>query len=156
MTKDAQFALRRGGRGCGRRTAPRSEPGPDTAPRAVIEKYTRNARFCLICNYVSKIIPALQSRCTRFRFPPLAEEFVRERLQHVVDAEGCGPARPASRAQGLPDCPTADGRRSRVAVEEAGMDALVTLGCGDMRRSLNILQAGLGARAGARRRPPQG
>lgn len=25
-----------------------------------MEKYTRNARFCLICNYVSKIIPALQ------------------------------------------------------------------------------------------------
>ena len=45
MTNDAQFALRR-----------------------VIEKYTANARFCLICNYVNKIIPALQSRCTKFRF----------------------------------------------------------------------------------------
>ena len=29
---------------------------------AVMEKYVRNARFCLICNYVSKIIPALQAR----------------------------------------------------------------------------------------------
>ena len=56
---------------------------------AVIEKYTRNTRFCLICNYVSKIIPALQSRCTRFRFPPLDEVHVRHRLEHVVDAEGC-------------------------------------------------------------------
>jgi DNA polymerase III delta prime subunit len=54
---------------------------------AVIEKYTRNTRFCLICNYVSKIIPALQSRCTRFRFPPLDESHVRSRLQHVMDAE---------------------------------------------------------------------
>ena len=44
MTNPAQFALRR-----------------------VIEKFTRNARFCIICNYASKIIPALQSRCTRFR-----------------------------------------------------------------------------------------
>ena len=43
-----------------------------SALRRVIEKYTRNARFCLICNYASKIIPALQSRCTRFRFAPLA------------------------------------------------------------------------------------
>ena len=51
MTSDAQFALRR-----------------------VIEKHTRNARFCLICNYVSKIIPALQSRCTRFRLAPLPRD----------------------------------------------------------------------------------
>lgn len=58
---------------------------------AVIEKYTRNTRFCLICNYVSKIIPALQSRCTRFRFPPLPGDYVRERLQYVIDHEQCGP-----------------------------------------------------------------
>lgn len=93
MTRDAQFALRR-----------------------VIEKYTRNTRFCLICNYVSKIIPALQSRCTRFRFPPLDEGHVRDRLQHVVDAE-------------------------KVKLGPGGMDALVTLGGGDMRRTLNILQS---------------
>ncbi|CAH1233899.1 RFC5 [Branchiostoma lanceolatum] len=44
MTGDAQNALRR-----------------------VMEKFTENTRFCLICNYLSKIIPAIQSRCTRFR-----------------------------------------------------------------------------------------
>lgn len=93
MTRDAQFALRR-----------------------VIEKYTRNTRFCLICNYVSKIIPALQSRCTRFRFPPLDEGHVRSRLDHVVAAEG-------------------------VKLGAGGMDALIRLGCGDMRRTLNILQS---------------
>lgn len=61
------------------------------APRcgAVIEKYTRNTRFCLICNYASKIIPALQSRCTRFRFPPLPESNVRERVSFVAQHEGC-------------------------------------------------------------------
>ena len=64
MTSDAQFALRR-----------------------VIEKHTKNARFCLICNYVSKIIPALQSRCTRFRFAPLKQEQIRSRLVEVADAE---------------------------------------------------------------------
>lgn len=56
---------------------------------AVIEKYTKNARFCLICNYVSKIIPALQSRCTRFRFAPLHENQVRERVQHIAALEQC-------------------------------------------------------------------
>ena len=39
MTNDAQNALRR-----------------------IIEKFTDNVRFCMICNYLSKIIPALQSR----------------------------------------------------------------------------------------------
>ncbi|GFH20695.1 DNA replication factor C complex subunit 5 [Haematococcus lacustris] len=92
MTKDAQNALRR-----------------------VIEKYTRNARFCLICNYVSKIVPAVQSRCTKFRFAPLDPAFVHERLRYVVQAEG-------------------------VKMGPGGLDALVALGGGDMRRSLNILQ----------------
>ncbi|KAG1675379.1 hypothetical protein FOA52_012298 [Chlamydomonas sp. UWO 241] len=93
MTRDAQMALRR-----------------------VMEKYTRNCRFCLICNYVSKLIPALQSRCTRFRFRPLDDKFVRPRLQHVIEKEG-------------------------VKMGPGGMDALVALGGGDMRRSLNILQS---------------
>ena len=53
-----------------------------------MEKYTRNARFCLICNYVSKIIPALQSRCMRFRFKPLDDLHVRKRLQFFIDREG--------------------------------------------------------------------
>lgn len=53
----------------------------------MIEKYTKNARFCLICNYVSKIIPALQSRCTRFRFAPLAESQVSERVKHIAELE---------------------------------------------------------------------
>lgn len=54
---------------------------------AVIEKYTDNVRFCIICNYLSKIIPAVQSRCTRFRFAPLVEEQILPRLNHVIDEE---------------------------------------------------------------------
>ena len=57
----------------------------------MIEKYTKNARFCLICNYVSKIIPALQSRCTRFRFAPLKKEQIQGRLKDIVSREGCVP-----------------------------------------------------------------
>ena len=58
------------------------------SPRAVIEKFTENVRFCLICNYLSKIIPALQSRCTRFRFGPLEPKQMELRLQHVIKEEG--------------------------------------------------------------------
>ncbi|XP_042297674.1 replication factor C subunit 5 [Sceloporus undulatus] len=86
------------------------------ALRRVIEKFTENTRFCLICNYLSKIIPALQSRCTRFRFGPLTPELMVPRLQHVIEKE-------------------------KVDVSDDGMKALVTLSNGDMRRSLNILQS---------------
>jgi len=86
------------------------------ALRRVIEKFTKNTRFCLIGNYVSKIIPALQSRCMRFRFGPLPRPAVSKRLQHVIKAEG-------------------------VKVTEDGMRALIKLGEGDMRKSLNILQS---------------
>lgn len=93
MTSDAQFALRR-----------------------VIEKYTKNTRFCLICNYVSKIIPALQSRCTRFRFSPLARDQMEGRLMDIVKAEKCDTR---------PD----------------GIEAILRLADGDMRRVVNLLQA---------------
>jgi replication factor C subunit 3/5 len=93
MTKDAQNALRR-----------------------VIEKYTENVRFCIICNYLSKIIPALQSRCTRFRFAPLSQDQVMPRLQYVIEAE-------------------------KLNVTESGKKALFDLSSGDMRRVLNVLQS---------------
>jgi replication factor C subunit 3/5 len=57
------------------------------ALRRIIEQYTKNVRFCIICNYVNKIIPAIQSRCTRFRFSPLPIAEVEKRLNYVVDAE---------------------------------------------------------------------
>ncbi|XP_055615508.1 replication factor C subunit 5 [Toxorhynchites rutilus septentrionalis] len=93
MTNDAQNALRR-----------------------IIEKYTDNVRFCIICNYLSKIIPALQSRCTRFRFAPLSPDQILPRLEHVVEAEG-------------------------IKVSEDGKKALMTLAGGDMRKVLNVLQS---------------
>ena len=60
-----------------------------SALRRVIEQYTKNVRFCIICNYVNKIIPAIQSRCTRFRFSPLPISEVEKRVDNVIEAEGC-------------------------------------------------------------------
>lgn len=57
------------------------------ALRRVIEQYTKNVRFCIICNYVNKITPAIQSRCTRFRFSPLPTIEVEKRIKTVVEAE---------------------------------------------------------------------
>ena len=59
------------------------------ALRRVIEQFTKNVRFCIICNYVNKITPAIQSRCTRFRFSPLPIKEVERRLQGVIEAEKC-------------------------------------------------------------------
>ena len=58
------------------------------ALRRVIEQYTKNVRFCIICNYVNKIVPAVQSRCTRFRFSPLPTSEVEKRIDIVIEAEG--------------------------------------------------------------------
>lgn len=129
MTKDAQMALRRGGFGGAvwwwlLRTLFTSSYWCDRlfmsylyCYRAVVmEKYVRNARFCLICNYVNKIIPALQSRCTRFRFQPLPEQFVKTRLEYICKEEN-------------------------LTVDERGLGAVMRLGGGDMRRTLNLLQS---------------
>ena len=80
MTRDAQNALRRSKRCAYVRNA---------HARAVIEKYTDNVRFCLTCNYLSKIIPAIQSRCTRFRFAPLDAQLIVPRLRYVCEQEKC-------------------------------------------------------------------
>ena len=45
-------------------------------------------RFCLVCNYVTRIIEPLASRCAKFRFRPLSREAMQARLTHVAEAEG--------------------------------------------------------------------
>lgn len=86
------------------------------ALRRVVEKYAANTRFCIICNYVNKIIPALQSRCTKFRFGPLPPDDVRKRVTEIADLE-------------------------HVSMTPDALEALLTLGKGDMRRILNVLQS---------------
>jgi len=86
------------------------------ALRRVIEKYTKTTRFCIICNYLGKIIPALQSRCTRFRFGPLDDDQAISRLQFIVNTE-------------------------RVKIDDNGLKAIMRLGGGDMRKCLNVLQS---------------
>lgn len=65
---------------------------------------------------MSKIIPALQSRATRFRFAPLAPAQILPRLDFVIEQE-------------------------HLKVSEDGKKALMTLSGGDMRKVLNVLQS---------------
>jgi replication factor C subunit 3/5 len=86
------------------------------ALRRVIERYTKNTRFCLICNYVHKILPAIQSRCTKFRFKPLAPELMAASIDRVIAAES-------------------------VSISPEAKSVLLDLAAGDMRRALNVLQS---------------
>lgn len=84
--------------------------------RRIIEKFTKNCRFCILANYSHKLNPALISRCTRFRFHPIDEEAIRSRINNVIIKE-------------------------KVDITPDALNALLHLSQGDMRRSLNVLQA---------------
>lgn len=86
------------------------------ALRRVIEKYTKNTRFCILANYAHKLNPALLLRCTRFRFSPIPQEAIRERVDRVVVQE-------------------------KLDIGGDAVLALLDLSRGDMRKALNVLQA---------------
>jgi replication factor C subunit 3/5 len=86
------------------------------ALRRIIEKYVQRVRFILIGNYSGQIIPALQSRCTKFRFVPLDRPSMMSRIGHVT-------------------------REEKISVSNEAAEALVDLAEGDMRKVLNWLQA---------------
>ncbi|KAM5539066.1 hypothetical protein V8D89_007289 [Ganoderma adspersum] len=93
MTQDAQGALRR-----------------------IMELYARITRFCLVCNYVTRIIEPLASRCSKFRFKPLDSISTSTRLAQIASAEN-------------------------VPISPQAIDALIATSHGDLRRAITYLQS---------------
>ena len=92
LTSDAQAALRR-----------------------TMEKYSGTCRFVLSCNYSSKIIDPIQSRCAVFRFRPLLPDDVIKYIKHIAKTE-------------------------KITITEDGMDALLYVAGGDLRKATNVFQ----------------
>jgi replication factor C subunit 2/4 len=93
MTQDAQSALRR-----------------------TMETYSKITRFCLICNYVTRIIDPLASRCSKFRFKSLDQGNAERRLREIAETEG-------------------------VPIEDGAVDALIKSSEGDLRKAITYLQS---------------
>ncbi|MDO8556362.1 MAG: replication factor C small subunit [Nanoarchaeota archaeon] len=93
LTKDAQHSLRR-----------------------LMETYSDTARFILSCNYSSKIIDPIQSRCALFRFRPLERKDIKTILENVAQQE-------------------------KITIEEEALQSIIDVAEGDARRAENILQS---------------
>lgn len=93
MTADAQSALRR-----------------------TMETYSSVTRFCLICNYITRIIDPLASRCSKFRFKPLDNEDALARLQYIQKEED-------------------------IRLEEGVLGEVLKIASGDLRKAITFLQS---------------
>ncbi|UCG01668.1 MAG: replication factor C small subunit [Candidatus Heimdallarchaeota archaeon] len=93
MTSDAQHALRQ-----------------------TMERYNEITRFILICNYSSRIISPIQSRCAIFRFTGLSIDDIKSRLKYIA-------------------------KKKQLQIDEEALNALYESSEGDLRQAINALQA---------------
>jgi replication factor C subunit 2/4 len=92
MTQDSQFALRR-----------------------IMEEYSHITRFCIICNYINKIIDPIISRCSSFKFNSINNNILLEKLNIICEKEN-------------------------IKVDEKNLKNIIKLCRGDLRKSINYLQ----------------
>ncbi|MBN1538880.1 MAG: replication factor C small subunit [Candidatus Thermoplasmatota archaeon] len=85
------------------------------ALRRTMERYSNTCRFVLSCNYSSRIIPPIQSRCSVLRFAPLKKEEIRSYISRIEEGES-------------------------VEVTGSGFETLLYVSQGDLRKAVNILQ----------------
>ena len=86
------------------------------ALRRTMENYSKNSRFILSCNFSSKIIDPIQSRCVIFRFKPLDKNDTIEIINNIT-------------------------KKENLKIDEKAIDALNDVAEGDVRRVTNLLQS---------------
>ena len=86
------------------------------ALRRTMENYTRTCRFILSCNFSSKIIDPIQSRCVVFKFKPLPKKDIFE----IIDIIS---------------------KKENLKITEKTKQALYEISNGDCRKVENILQS---------------
>jgi replication factor C small subunit len=86
-----------------------------SALRRTMETYAQTCRFILSCNYSSKIIDPIQSRCAIYRFKPLGPDAIREEIGRIAIREG-------------------------LTISPEAMGAFVYIAQGDMRKAINAVQ----------------
>jgi len=86
------------------------------ALRRTMENYTNTCRFILSCNYSSKIIDPIQSRCVSFRFKILEKKDIAEVIKKVAEKE-------------------------KLSISQDAYEAVYEASEGDCRKAINLLQA---------------
>lgn len=92
MTQDSQFALRR-----------------------IMEDYSKITRFCIICNYHNKIIDPINSRCALFRFKPIKQNEIIDKLRELCIKEN-------------------------LTLSDEFLNQVIKFSRGDLRKAINFLQ----------------
>lgn len=85
------------------------------ALRRTMERYSGTCRFILSCNYSSKIIDPIQSRCAVFRFAKLGAEDVKKLVMRIAEKEN-------------------------LEITDEALETLLYISEGDMRKAINTLQ----------------
>lgn len=87
--------------------------------RRMMERYAASCRFILSCNYSSRILEPIQSRCAVFRFRAHSESDIRHQVERISRAE-------------------------HLTIDEPALASLLSAANGDMRRAVNLLQLAAG------------